>query len=86
MCSVRIRRTRWRSAARRYYRSYGRKTTMDWLYCAAPDPYELGRRTALGYRTFLCRRRRSMGEEVPLAEQRQRFVERLAELDTLLAA
>ena len=24
-------------------------------HCAAPDPYELGRRTALGYRTFRCR-------------------------------
>ena len=24
-------------------------------HCAAPDPYHLGRRTALGYRTFRCR-------------------------------
>ena len=28
---------------------------MDCPHCAAPDPYELGRRTALGYRTFRCR-------------------------------
>ena len=32
------------------------------------------------------RARRTMGEVVPLAEQRRRFVERLPELDTLLAA
>jgi len=32
------------------------------------------------------RTRRTMGEVVPLAEQRRRFIERLAELDTLLAA
>ena len=28
---------------------------MNCPHCAAPDPYELGRRTALGYRTFRCR-------------------------------
>jgi len=28
---------------------------MDCPHCAAPDPYQLGRRTALGYRTFRCR-------------------------------
>ena len=28
---------------------------MDCPRCAAPDPYELGRRTALGYHTFRCR-------------------------------
>ena len=28
---------------------------MDCPHCAAPDPCELGRRTALGYRTFRCR-------------------------------
>ena len=28
---------------------------MDCPHCAAPDPYELGRRTSLGYRTFRCR-------------------------------
>ena len=28
---------------------------MDCPHCAAPDPYHLGRRTALGYRTFRCR-------------------------------
>ena len=32
------------------------------------------------------RTRRTMGEVVPVAEQRRRFVERLADLDTLLAA
>ena len=32
------------------------------------------------------RTRRTMGEAVPLAEQRRRYVERLAELNTLLAA
>ena len=32
------------------------------------------------------RTRRAMGEVVPLAEQRGRFVERLAELGTILAA
>ena len=32
------------------------------------------------------RARRTMGEAVPLAEQRRRYVERLAELTTLLAA
>ena len=28
---------------------------MDCPHCAAPEPYELGRRTALGYRAFRCR-------------------------------
>ena len=32
------------------------------------------------------RTRRTMGEAVPLAEQQRRYIERLAELDTILAA
>ena len=36
---------------------------MDCPHCAAPEPYEPGRRTELGYRTFRCRACKRTGNE-----------------------